>query len=955
VWRLPLMVVAQAQMEVTAGRDAEIELARQALAAVAGGSSSTVLVEGEAGVGKSHLMGRIRAEAVEMGLQVVTGGSRVLERGRPFGLIADAFDLRATSEDGRRAAIGRLLLPDERASRPADERFRVVDEIVELVQSDHLNRPLVVVLEDLHWTDESSLMAIRAVVHELAHLPLLLTATYRPSPRSAELDLLIDEFGASGARLVPLSPLSADEVDILVAAELGATAGPLLCSIVARANGNPLLVVELLRSLSAEGWLRHDGRLVEAAADELPRTLRDLVLRRLRYLPPGVLDVLRLAAVLGESASIHDLAAAAGQTPVAVVADLAEAFRGRLLDESGEVVAFRHQLVQQAIYEDLPVTVRRALHRDVAGSLARVGAPSSKVASHLLLGADCGDLEAVRWLRRAAAEATPGSPSVGVELTRRAFELLPLGHSDADVVSSELAAAMMRSGQVADAAQVAAEVLGRPHRDDVDVPLKLTLVDALSLQNRGPELIARAERALASPNLRPADRALVLTQLSYGKTFSGDLVGGEAAARQALVIAEQARSTEMTVWSLCAASVSTKTQGRYVDAVSLATRASQLAFEPLDLGARLRNPYFFAGMALADSDRFEEARIAYGRAIDEASELGTAWLLPDMLSLAGELRFVCGEWDDAGTELEAATRLAERHGQRISIPQNASYRALIAAARADTRTARALLAGLEDTLHDKDPPYGTEMIAFAVANMAEADGDTHGAFGVLLQVWNHDVERQNRYYHRYLAPPLVRLAAAVDRVDIAEDVVDAVEEGAELAPDVLSVRGNARRCRGLLDRDPDVLIDAVHWMQLGGRVLDHAGTCEDAAVMLRAVGRQDEAKGVLLEALDVYDGLDAVAASARVAATLRTLGVRRGARGTRHHATQGWASLTPSERAVSELVAEGLTNRDVARRLHISPHTVNTHLRHVFQKLTVSTRAELAASVARRIANNAIE
>ena len=776
-------------MKVTAGRDAEIVLARRALAAVARGSSSTILVEGEAGIGKSHLMRHIRADALDTGLQVVTGACHLLERSRPFGVIADAFDLRPPSADGRRAAIGRLLAVDESAPQPADARFRVVDEILELVQSDHVDRPLVVLLEDLHWADESSLMAIRAIVHELAHLPLLLAATYRPSPRSPELDQLVDDCLGSGALLMQLRALSADEADVLVAAELGASAGPLLSSIVARANGNPLWIVELLRSLSAEGWLRREAELVEAAADEMPRTLRDLVVRRLRYLPPGVLDVLRLAAVLGESVSIRDLATVAGRAPVDVVAVLAEAFRARLLDEQDEAVAFRHQLVQQAIYEDLPVPVRRALHRDAAGSLARAGADSSKVASHLLCGADRGDLEAVRWLRRAATEVTPGSPSVGVELTRRALELLPLGHSDADVVSAELAAAMMRAGQVAEAAGVADEVLGRLHRDDVDVPLQLTLVDALSLQNRGPELIARAGRALTSPNLRPADRALVLAQMSYGMTFSGDFVGGEATARQALDIAERARSTAMTVWSLCGASVPTKTQGRFREALSMATRASELAFEPIDREARLRHPFFFVGMALADCDLFEEARVAYGRAIDEAAELGTAWLLPDMLSLAAEVRFLVGEWDDAGTELEAATQLAEQHGQRISIAQNASYRALMAAARGDTRTARVLLAGLKDTLHDTYPPYGTEMVAFAVATIAEADGDARGALEVLLRAWNHDVERENRYYHRYLAPPLVRLGVALDRRTMAEEVVAAVEEGAELAADVLSVRG----------------------------------------------------------------------------------------------------------------------------------------------------------------------
>ena len=135
----------------------------------------------------------------------------------------------------------------------------------------------------------------------------------------------------------------------------------------------------------------------------------------------------------------------------------------------------------------------------------------------------------------------------------------------------------------------------------------------------------------------------------------------------------------------------------------------------------------------------------------------------------------------------------------------------------------------------------------------------------------------------------------------------------------------------------------------GPRLLDHAGACEDAAALLTTVGGDEVAKELLLEAQERYEAVDAAAWAARVGAALRGLGVRQGTRGRRRRAATGWASLTPNERAVSQLVAQGLTNREVGRRLHISPHTVNTHLRHVFLKLTVSSRAELAAKVASQI------
>ncbi len=157
--------------------------------------------------------------------------------------------------------------------------------------------------------------------------------------------------------------------------------------------------------------------------------------------------------------------------------------------------------------------------------------------------------------------------------------------------------------------------------------------------------------------------------------------------------------------------------------------------------------------------------------------------------------------------------------------------------------------------------------------------------------------------------------------------------------------GRARR--GLVERDPDAVLEAVELARRGHRILDHAGTCEDAAAVFGAQGRLADAHVLLAEALDLYDTIGADWYAARANANLRAFGAQRGSRGTRGRAVTGWDSLTKSERSVAELVAEGLTNRAVGKRLFISPHTVNSHLRHSFQKLDVSTRAALAAKVSR--------
>jgi DNA-binding CsgD family transcriptional regulator len=128
-------------------------------------------------------------------------------------------------------------------------------------------------------------------------------------------------------------------------------------------------------------------------------------------------------------------------------------------------------------------------------------------------------------------------------------------------------------------------------------------------------------------------------------------------------------------------------------------------------------------------------------------------------------------------------------------------------------------------------------------------------------------------------------------------------------------------------------------------LVEHTGACEDAARLLASGGRAEEAVAMLDEALARHEEAGAEAWARRVRAEMRALGARPGRRGSRRRPTTGWASLTDTERAVSRLVAEGLTNAAVARRLYMSPHTVNTHLRHIFAKLGVSNRVALASLV----------
>ena len=569
------------------GREAEFAVAAAAVRQLSEGRASALVIEGEAGIGKTRLVQSIVDDARSRDVAVFCGQAHPFERTRPFGVVAAALDLSRRSPDPRRAAIGDLLAgPGAGAPTRAagDIQYRAVEEIVDLVETSCAERPVLLVAEDIHWADSASLLAILSVARLLPLAALLVVVTARPSPLPAEVARLLDDLAAGGARTLQLQPLKPDDVAVLACHVLGASPGPALTAMLAKAGGNPLWAVALLRSLADEGMLRRAGDSVEATTSELPASLSDLVVRRLQHLPRATLELLQVTAVLGDAVSLRDVAAVARRPPAEVVGQLSDAFDAQLLDEADDRVVFRHQLVHDAIYQHMPPPARRLLHREAAVALMAAGADRLDVADHLLLGAERGDEQAVAWLRDAAREASAQAPLVTVELIRRAEALLPGGHRDADLVSSEVVQALLRAGKVAEASARAEAVLARQHAAEVDTPLRLGLVGALALQNRAAELITVAQASLTGPvRLRPSEQVMMLAQQSWALVYTGDRRAGESAASRALVIAEQAGDAAMTVWALTALMVAVGRQGRYGEALAHARRAAALAADSPDM------------------------------------------------------------------------------------------------------------------------------------------------------------------------------------------------------------------------------------------------------------------------------------------------------------------------------------------------------------------------------------
>ena len=479
--------------EALVGREVELALASAATRELFEGRASVLVIEGEAGIGKTRLVQRIVDDARSRGAAVFSGQAHPFERTRPFGLVSAALGLSRRSPDPRRAAIAALLAGEDAAAHLAaagDIQYRVVEEIVDLVELSCAQGPALLVAEDLHWADSASLLAILSVVRQLSLEPVLVVVTTRPSPLPAEVVRFLDDVAAGGARTLRLHPLSPDEVAVLARELLGHAPGPALTAMLAKAGGNPLWVVAMLRALADGGMLRRDGDGVEPTTFELPTSLDGLVVRRLRHLPTATLELLQITAVLGDAVSLRDVAAVARRAPAEVVAQLRDAFDAQLLDEADDRVVFRHQLVHDAIYRHVPPPARRLLHREAAVALMAAGADHLAVAEHLMLGAERGDDEAVAWLRAAAREAAAQAPLVAVELLRLAEALLPDGHREADLVASEVVQALLRAGKVAEASTRAEAVLARPHVSRGGHPV----APRAARLPRAPESSGRADR-----------------------------------------------------------------------------------------------------------------------------------------------------------------------------------------------------------------------------------------------------------------------------------------------------------------------------------------------------------------------------------------------------------------------------------------------------------------------------
>jgi len=933
------------------GRAAEIAVLGDAVDRVVSGRPAVVLIEGEAGIGKTRLLAGVLEDARGRGMQVAAGRAEELERTRPFGLVAAAFGCVRSSPDPRRAAIAALLAthgggeggPITVTSDPG-LRFRAVDAFADLAEELALAGPLVIGVDDLQWADPSSLLTLAAVSRRLAYLPAALIGCLRPSPRIPELDRLAGLLLDAGGRILAVRGLTERAVAELVAEAVAAVPGPGLLAGISGAAGNPLFVTELLGALAQEGAIETAGGRAEVAEVTLPPTLRLTILRRLSFLSEDTLQALRAASILGSSFTVTELSVTMARPALELSVVLAEGIAGRVLEEYGAVIRFRHDLIRDAIYEDLPLSVRRGLHREAGRRLAQTGAPALQVAEQLARGAGQGDAEAIGWLTRAAREAAARSPDVAADLLERAAGLMAPADPGRDRLLAERASSLMVSGRNADALAACRSLLDRDLDPQVDGPVRICLGRALLAQGQVRDALQELEQAGSSPALPGAERAAARAWAGFARMSLGDLDGAAASAEQARSAAAAAADHLTVSVAMTTLARVSESRGHLRDALQITDEAMHLADEsPGRLGHRypIRAT---RGHILIELGRPEEARSALGTGMRISEEIGVRWPLLLYQGFLALERFITGEWDEAIAELEASFELADEI--QTVVARAHGILSLISLHRNDLSRAEEAAGAAARDLARWGPGYLTTWAAWPRALIQEAGGELGQALATMTGAWDTCARLGLALDYPAVGADLVRLALASGDMGRARDASAAVTEVAA-RNEVPWMTGAALRCRGLIEDDAEILQAAAGACAGGSRPLGLALACEDAGAAFARQGRLDRARPLLDQALGIYERLGAARDLARAEATLREAGIRRGRRGTRGRPRIGWASLTPAEHAVAGLVAEGLSNPQIGERLYISRRTVQTHLAHMFAKLDIATRAQLAVDVTR--------
>jgi DNA-binding CsgD family transcriptional regulator len=941
---------------VFVGRVPELGELERALDATRAGCGATVLLAGEAGIGKTRLASELGRRARRAGFEMLLGRSIDLVGAElPYQPFAEALRL-----------VGRPWQIDGQAP---GSPLRVFENTLALLTDRAAAAPVMLVLEDLHWADTSTLDLVVYLAHHLADRPVLLLATYRPDePASAQrMWRLADRTRRAGSALVlELGPLHRDELTELLAAHHDVPVSAAVAdTIMARSEGNPFFAEELLTAESEDD-----------PKGELPRGLRDLLLQRVAKLDPATQSLLRLAAAAGRDVGYPLLRALAARPEHDVHRSLREAVEHLVLvaEQATGNFRFRHALLAEAIYTTALPGEREELHANLASELARSGASTpAELARHWAAAGRSTEALAmsVEAARRAEAVFGPAEAHAHLERALKLWAAVPdapqiagLDLAELCAWTAELASEVGAATRAAELAQRAIALVGSedPHRAAL---LHVRLGEYLHETGSANALLAAFERAVELVPTEPPspERAYALASLAGGVMVAWRHAESLPIGEQALALARRVCAREAEVRALTVLGGDLAYLGRGEEGVAHFRQALQLAEEIGDrIGLDRAYVNFTDALTMLGRPR-ESARLGQsGLETLRRNGIHSTLLVTNQI----EALLAIGDWDEA-EELSAAAL----SGITSSFPSwLLIIRADVEIGRGDFDAARRHLQAAGAALPE-DRWLG--LYDICLANLAlwerrwtDADAAIHDGLAQALQLEGAQIPVQVCATGLRAQAELAALARARRDADAVNHWLDQarglIAVARRAAADASAVTPNAagwlalaeaehQRARGVprpepwseaasswewLERPP--LAAYCHWRQAEALVAARAPRAEAGLPLQQAyaVASRIGANPLLreLELLAQRSRLDLAPPS--VEPLDQQLGLQK---------TLG---LTRREAEVLRLVANGHTDREIAAALTISVKTASVHVSHILRKLDAPNRLE-AAAIAHRV------
>ena len=928
----------------TALLERESELARieAVLDDVQQGSGRLLTIEGEAGAGKTALLDTTAQLAVDRGMRVLRARGGEFERDFPYGVMRQLFEPLLADEAARTELLSGsagLAAPVFALADSAQEGdpLAVQHGLYWLTADAAADVPTVLLVDDAQWADMASLHALAYGGRRYEGIPVLLAVGVRSGEPGGHEEPLNELRGEPIAESIDPPPLSAAAATTLIAAEVGAQPSEKFAAACRNSTaGNPFLLAELLRSLgpgSLDAGGDGSARLAEIAAAGVSRS----ILVRLTRLGEHSIAVARAVAVLEPNAEAR-LVGELCELPPRAVAEACELLvRARLLSDS-QPVAFIHPLVREAVLSEVPSPRRATDHAFAARLLDRDGAAADTVAAHLLLAERRGDDWAVGSLRRAAGGAlSRGAPETAVRYLRRALQEPPAA-AERPATSRELGSALLRASD-----REGIEVLRTVHATTDDpvarAELAHEIATSLGVREGGEEAAALLEESLADidsqSELGTLLRATVLLQAMWGleRLPATALPGPGEGADNGTVAGRMllAQTATLNVLGL----------GRIERGLELA-EVSAPGVETVVADARAGLPHQGTFTALVLADRGDVAAKFFEPSLEGSRRRGAPLAVAGGHGVRAFARLLDGELADAGGDSDIALNILRGIPLRAAIGVWLGAAIRIATSRGEFDLAERMLAG---PLGERPPTTGIPAAIFLSAR------------GELRRTTDRHAEAR----HDYLAAseriswlPLANPEAFPWRTGLAqcEAALGNEGRGRELAAEAVDAArraggtrgiGIALRVHGTLhpgDGGIEMLREAAEMLADTRARLEHARALVELGAALRRANRRKDAREPLRQGLEIAHRCGAIPLEEQARTELVATGAR-----PRKAVYSGVESLTPSELRVARLAAEGRTNREIAQALTVTEKTIETHMRHVFQKLDVGRRTELAGAL----------